>query len=114
MGLIFKILTFSQWQELDQIGVFYGAPVDRTDGFIHFSGADQVEETARKHFGGMAGLMLVAVDAAALGAALKYEASRGGARFPHYYGVLEKGHIVYARPLPLGADGLHDFRGLLA
>ena len=67
---------------------FDGAPIDLADGFIHFSTAGQVDETAARHFAGQAGLLLVAVDAAALGAALKYEPSRGGALFPHLYAPL--------------------------
>ena len=68
--------------------LFEGAPVDRRDGYIHFSTAEQLAETATKHFAGADDLVLVAVDADALGAALKWEPSRGGALFPHLYGVL--------------------------
>ena len=83
---IYKICDRALWREAERTGVFTGAPVDHADGFIHFSTAAQVAETAARHFAGKADLLLVAVDAAALGPALRYEPSRGGALFPHLYG----------------------------
>ena len=82
--------------------------MDLADGFIHFSGADQARETARRHFQGQGDLMVLAVEAAALGANLKWETSRDGALFPHLYGPLDCRHVVDARPAPLGPDGVPD------
>ena len=79
------------------------------DGFIHFSSAEQVEATAAKHFAGQAGLLLVSVDGDKLGAALKWETSRGGALFPHLYGELALAAVTKVEPLPLKADGRHKF-----
>src|SRR5262249_38325833 len=93
-------------------GEFTGAPVDLADGYIHFSTADQVEETAAKHFAGQRDLILVAVDADALGAALKWEPSRGGALFPHLYGKLSLTAVRWVKPLPLGPEGRHVFPSL--
>ena len=111
--MIYKILRASEWQILSSSGEFHGAPVDLADGYIHFSTAEQVAETASKHFSALSDLMLVAVDPAQLGDELKYEVSRGGALFPHYYGTLMHAHVVWAKILPLRADGEHDFAGLL-
>ena len=83
--LIFKIFLADQWTTLRQAGSTDGAPIDIADGYVHFSTAAQVEETAAKYFAGAEGLMLVAVDATAAGEALKWEPSRGGALFPHLY-----------------------------
>ena len=88
-------------------GVYRGSQVDRSDGFIHFSTAAQAAETAARHFAGRADLVLVAVDAAALGDALRHEPSRGGALFPHLYGELPLDAVAWAEPLPLRADGRH-------
>lgn len=107
--LIYKICPATLWREAEQTGRFEGAPVDLADGFIHFSTAEQVVETAQRHFEGQDGLLLVAVDEAALGSGLKYEASRGGALFPHLYGRLPTSAAVWAKPLPLGPDGKHVF-----
>ena len=109
MPLIYKICPRTLWQEAEHDGVFRGAPVDHADGYIHFSTAEQVLETAAKHFAGQRDLVLVAVDAAALGPALKWEPSRGGALFPHFYGELPCDAVVWMKPLPLGPDGLHRF-----
>ena len=108
-SIIYKICPSGMWAEAERAGVFTGAPVDHADGFIHFSTAEQVAETAAKHFAGMTDLMLVAVDGDRLGAALKYETSRGGALFPHLYGDLPLSAVLWIRPLPLGADGRHAF-----
>jgi len=106
---IYKIVPKALWREAEKAGSFAGAPVDRADGFIHFSTAAQVAETAAKHFAGQAGLLLVAIDEAKLGPALRYEPSRGGALFPHLYGELELTAVAWGRPLPLGAEGRHEF-----
>jgi len=107
--LIYKILTGGQWSDLERLGQIAGAPVDLADGFVHFSTAAQLAETAAKHFAGLGDLVLVAVKPKALGAALKWEPSRGGALFPHLYGPLRRGDVAWVRPLPLGPDGTHQF-----
>ena len=109
MSLIYKICERALWREAERDGVFRGAPVDLADGYIHFSTADQVGETAARHFAGQQELVLVAVEVAALGPALKWEPSRGGALFPHLYGDLPLALVAWVRPLPLGADGRHAF-----
>lgn len=106
---IYKILPMSLWDEAKRAGVFRGAPVDIADGYIHFSTATQAAETAAKHFAGQADLMLLHVDADALGPALKWEPSRGGALFPHLYAELDLNHVSRADALPLGPDGQHAF-----
>jgi uncharacterized protein (DUF952 family) len=111
---IYKIVPRALWREAETAGRFAGAPVDLADGFIHFSTAGQAAETAAKHFAGQTDLLLVAVDEAKLGPALKYEPSRGGALFPHLYGPLGLDAVVRVRPLPLGADGAHVFPPLEA
>ena len=112
MTLVFKIVATDAWASAERAGVFDGAPVDVADGFIHFSTASQAQETAAKWFAGRDDLSLVAVEADALGAALRWEPSRGGALFPHLYGPLPMSAVVWSRPLPLGADGRHVFGSL--
>ncbi|WP_455977615.1 DUF952 domain-containing protein [Methylorubrum populi] len=109
MAHIYKICPRPLWQEAEALGRFTGAPVDRADGFIHFSTAGQVAETAARHFAGQDDLLLVAVDAEALGEALRFETSRGGALFPHLYGDLPLSAVRSVSDLPLGADGRHVF-----
>lgn len=106
---IYKICDAAAWHAAERVGEFTGAPVDLADGYIHFSAADQVAETAAKHFAGERDLVLVAVDADALGPALKWEPSRGGALFPHLYGTLPLTAVRWTKPLPLGPDGRHVF-----
>ncbi|BAB52084.1 DUF952 domain-containing protein [Mesorhizobium japonicum] len=106
---IYKITPQALWREAEASGRFTDAPIDVADGFIHFSTAAQVRETAAKHFSGQTDLLLVAIDDASLGDGLKYEISRGDALFPHLYGVLDLKAVKWVRPLPLGADGAHQF-----
>jgi uncharacterized protein (DUF952 family) len=104
---IYKICPSALWHEAERAGGFAGAPVDHADGYIHFSTAAQVADTAARHFAGQHDLLLVAVDAAALGSRLRYEASRSGQLFPHLYGTLPLSAVRWVKPLPLGPEGWH-------
>ena len=111
--MIYKILTRAEWDAALAAGAFTGSPVDVTDGYIHFSTAAQVRETAAKHFAGKTELLLVAIDPASLGSALKWEPSRGGALFPHLYAPLDPALAVSVDELPW--DGAaHAFPATLA
>lgn len=112
MSLIYKLLDRTAWDAALADGVFTGSAVDLADGFIHFSTAAQAAETARRHFAGQTGLVLVAVDAEGLGPALRWEPSRGGDLFPHLYGPLPTAAAVSARPVALGPDGAPDLGDL--
>lgn len=102
---IYKICPRALWEKAEREGVFTGAAIDLTDGFIHFSTAAQAVETARRHFAGQEDLLLVAVDAAGLGDRLVYEVSRGGDLFPHLYGPLDLSAVRWVKPLPLSPQG---------
>ena len=86
---VYKILTAEQWAAMQAAGRFEGSADDRRDGFIHLSAKEQVEGTLARHFAGATGLVVLAVDDAALGDALRWEPSRGGALFPHLYAPLK-------------------------
>lgn len=101
----YKVLTGEQMAELEGTGVFEGAPVDKADGYIHLSTAEQLDETVAKHFAGQEDLHVAAVDLAALGEAIKWEPSRGGALFPHIYGVLPLSAVIAYSPLERDAAG---------
>ena len=114
MTTIYKICTAAEWRDAERAGVYSGSAVDRRDGFIHFSTAEQATETAQKHFAGQRDLVLVSIDAEALGDRLKWEPSRGGALFPHLYGGLELAAVLQVEPLPLDVSGRHVFPKTLA
>lgn len=90
----FKIFTADQWAQFETTGVFHGAPVDLADGYIHLSAAAQLQGTLDKHFAGQAGLVIAEVDLAALGEAIRWEVSRGGALFPHCYAPLPMSAVL--------------------
>lgn len=106
---IYKIVPQELWQKARSEGVFKGASIDLQDGYIHFSTARQAVETAKLHFAGQSGLLLVAVEVDRLGDALRFEPSRGGDLFPHLFADLPMDAILWEKPLPLGADGSHQF-----
>jgi uncharacterized protein (DUF952 family) len=112
MKIVYKICSTALWQSAEKTGFFKGAPVDIRDGYLHFSTAQQVRETADKHFAGQNDLLLVAVAADSLGNALRYEPSRGGDLFPHLYSPLPLSAVLWVKPLPLGSDGRHVFPDL--
>lgn len=107
--LIYHICKKPEWAKAEAAGRYDGSSQDRDDGFIHFSAAEQVVASAAKHRAGQSDLVLIAVEAGTLGAALRWEASRGGALFPHLYGPLPLASVRWVRDLPLGPDGRHRF-----
>jgi len=107
MTTIYKICDTAQWAEAEREGEFRGSAVDLADGYIHFSTATQLADTAAKHFAGMSGLVLLAVGAEELGGVLKWEISRGGALFPHLYSALPLTAVRWVKPLRLDDDGRH-------
>jgi len=106
MSRIYKILSRAEWAQAQAAGRFEGSAVDLADGFIHFSTAAQAQETARRHFAGQAGLVVLEIEGDDLGPALKYEPSRGGDLFPHLYGLLDVAHVLAVTEAPLDADGV--------
>ena len=106
-GLIFHLCRQDEWEEARSRGAYAGSSQDRQDGFIHFSTAEQLPGSARKHRAGQPNIVLLAVDPTPLGAALKWEPSRSGALFPHLYGELPVSAVGWTKDLPLGPDGIH-------
>ena len=103
---IFKILPRSEWTQAQQAGRFEGSAVDHQDGYIHFSTAGQAGETARRYFAGQADLVVLEVEGDDLGAALKWEPSRGGDLFPHLYASLAVSDVRAVHEAPLDHDGV--------
>jgi uncharacterized protein (DUF952 family) len=109
---LYKILSRAQWIAARTAGNFAGSAVDLQDGFIHFSTAEQAQETARRHFRGQDRLIVLEVEADDLGDALRWEPSRGGDLFPHLYGVLDVGLVRGVTDAPLDADGVPQVWGV--
>jgi len=109
MTIIYKIIDRDEWDAARGCGRYAGSADDRRDGFIHFSTEEQVRETAAKHFAGQSNLVLLAIDDASLDSGLKWEASRGGALFPHLFKPLPVSSVVRSWPLPLNEAGAHEF-----
>jgi len=105
----YKILTKDQYDQLKTDGVFKGAPVDLADGYIHMSTREQASETAAKHFAGQDNLVMLMIDLAPFGEAVKWEESRGGALFPHLYGELPLSAVAGKVVLRLDEQGKHLF-----
>lgn len=104
---IYKICAMADWQAAKRTGHFSGSRDDLRDGYIHFSTVEQLPGTLARHFSGMAGLTLLAVDAGHLGEGLKWEPARGGQLFPHLYGTLACAAVIREWPLGLDAAGHH-------
>jgi len=109
---IYHLCRRNEWEAARAGGRYWGSSQDAADGFIHFSTAAQIVASAAKHRAGQRDLVLLAVDPAALGAALKWEPARDGALFPHLYGAVPPDAVRWVAALPLGADGRHVFPAL--
>ena len=114
--MIYTMVRAADWRQAEALGEYRGSADDRRDGFLHFSAAAQLRASAAKHRAGEADLLLVAVAAAALGAALRWEPAQGGTKggtrpglFPHLSGARPLAAVASVTPLPLGPDGRHGF-----
>jgi len=107
--MIYHMCRADEWEAAVASGGYAGSSQDKADGFIHFSTAEQIVESARRHRAGQGGLLLLAIDTAVLGDRLKWEPSRAGALFPHVYGTIDPRESAWVKPLPLGPDGAHVF-----
>lgn len=105
-NVVYKIVPEAAWRAACLTGVYRGSDDDLRDGFIHLSAADQVEGTAARHFLNQSGLLLVAFRSEDLGPALRFEASRNGALFPHLYGELQTGLALCETTMTAGSDGV--------
>jgi len=106
---IYHVCRAAEWASGSAAGAYAGSSQDRADGFIHCSDAHQVVASVARHRAGQDGLVILEIDAAALGARLRWEPSRGGALFPQIYGELRPAEVLRAADLPRGADGRHVF-----
>jgi uncharacterized protein (DUF952 family) len=102
---IYKVCQNQLFEASVTAGRFLGAPIDTSDGYIHFSTAEQLRETLRLYFAGQSDLTLFAVPSATLGDRLVWEPSRGGALFPHVYGELPMSEIGDSAAIAVAADG---------
>jgi uncharacterized protein (DUF952 family) len=109
---VYKLLRAGEWEAALARGVFEGSAVDLADGFIHFSTAAQAAETGRRYFSGVDDLLLLQIEAGALGPALRWEPSRGGDLFPHLYATLPCDFVLAARPVALDGAGAPLLDGL--
>jgi uncharacterized protein (DUF952 family) len=103
--IAYKVMSATELDQMQRDGLFRGTQADIADGYIHLSCGSQLTATLEKHFSGVTGLVLAAVDLSRLGDAVRWEPSRGGQLFPHIYGVLTIDAVVSAVPLERAADG---------
>ena len=104
---VYKICTKSEWQEIKDKGQFIGSKKDLEDGYIHFSGEDQVEGTLKKFYTNQKNLILLKVDTIKLEHLLWEQASDGN-MFPHLYSSLDISNVVDEFEITLDDDGSHN------
>ena len=103
--IAYKIVDAAEWRAAVAEGRYDGAPGDLADGYIHMSTEAQLAETARRHFAGRDGLLLLDVDMGRLDGDVVWEPSRGGALFPHLYAALPVAAVVATRAFKVDAEG---------
>ncbi len=103
--IVYKVMSAAELQQMQRDGVFHGSPADIADGYIHLSCGSQVAATLDRHFSGVDGLMLAAVDLSVLGDNVRWEPARGGQLFPHIYGPLPVGAVIAVATLERSPNG---------
>ena len=103
---VYKVCTKSEWQEIKNKGQLTGSKKDLEDGFIHFSGEDQVKGTLRKFYPNQKDLILLKVDTLKLDHLIWEQASDGN-MFPHLYSILNLSNVIDEFEIILRDDGSH-------
>ena len=103
---IYKICTKLELNEAKEKKEFKGSKKDLDDGFIHFSGEEQVKETLKKYYSNQKDLVLLKVDTLKLDHLIWEQASDGN-MFPHLYSELDLSNVVEEFEISLRDDGSH-------
>ena len=103
---IYKIIDTDEWQKVKEQGTYSGSSKDIQDGFIHFSGEEQVKGTLEKHYSKQKNLVLLKVETLKLDHLIWEQASDGN-MFPHLYSSLDLSNVVEEFEINLCDDGSH-------
>ena len=103
---IYKICTKSELKEAKNQKKFEGSKKDLDDGFIHFSGEEQVKETLKKYYSNQKDLILLKVETLKLDH-LIWEQASDGSMFPHLYSSLDLSNVSEEFEIILDKDGNH-------
>ena len=103
---IYKIIDADDWQKVKGSGTYSGSSKDTQDGFIHFSGEEQVKQTLKKYYLNQKDLILLKVDTLKLDHLIWEQASDGNL-FPHLYSALDLSNVVEEFEISLKDDGSH-------
>ena len=104
---IFKIIDVKEWQKVKQSESYLGSSKDIEDGYIHFSGEDQVKGTLEKYYSKQENLVLLKVETLKLDHLIWEQASDGN-MFPHLYSSLDLSNIVDEFEINLSDKGIHE------
>ena len=104
---IFKIIDFDEWQKIKQSEIYLGSSKDIEDGYIHFSGEDQVKGTLEKYYSKQENLVLLKVETLKLDHLIWEQASDGN-MFPHLYSSLDLSNVVDEFEINLTDNGIHE------
>ena len=105
MGKVFKICEEDDWESTKNEGFFLGSETDQSDGFIHFSTSEQLEETLKKYFKSKSPLYLLEVKTDNV--ELVWEISRNNQLFPHLYGPLPLNMVSQVYRISADDEGKH-------
>jgi uncharacterized protein (DUF952 family) len=106
---IYHITSASSWEESLTVGQYTSESL-QTEGFIHFSGKEQIIGTANRYYQGQKGLLLLKVAVKRLASELKYEIAPNGDLFPHLYGPLNLDAVE--KVYPFEPEGTGEFVSL--
>jgi len=103
---VYKIIGNDELQKAKLSGKYLGSAKDIQDGYIHFSGQDQVASTLKKYYSGIENLVLLKVETHKLDH-LVWEQASDGNFFPHLYSPLDLSNVVNEYEINLNNDGTH-------
>ncbi len=95
---VLHITSPDAWNAARAAGAIRPPSLD-SEGFVHCSARAQLAATLERHFRGSGELVVLVLDTAALGDALRWDESHPGELFPHVYAPIPVGSVTAVEPV---------------
>ncbi|MBN1231542.1 MAG: DUF952 domain-containing protein [Anaerolineales bacterium] len=103
-SIIYHLCERNVWENAQNQGIYENPSLD-SEGFIHCSKADQLEEVANRYYAGNTNLLVLVIDTCQLTPEIIWEDTSGHGVYPHIYGAINLSSISAVMPISPDENG---------